>query len=117
MSLKKSTATDLADTFKRLRVDPQVSPTHVHKLSRNPYDATCTIDGCSARNDVFPAGNDVCFARNDECSARNDEKCAGNDVLGNIEVGSLMFLEPDGLPHGFSRQNYLRMAPVLHPGL
>ena len=44
MSLKKSTATDLAETFKRLRVDPQVSPTHVHKLSRNPYDATCTID-------------------------------------------------------------------------
>ena len=102
MSLKKSTAVELSETFKRLRVDPQVRSTYVLSLSRNPCDATCTCDGCSARNDVFPAGNDECFARYDGCSARNDEDCAGNAVYGNLEVGSLMFLEPDGLPHGFS---------------
>ena len=117
MSMKKSSVDELSDTFKRLKVDSQVSSNYAFSSSRDPRDVSDKLDGCSARNDGFPAGNDECSARYEECSARNEESAARNATFGNGEVGALMFLEPDGLPHGFSRSNCFKLAPVLHPGL
>ena len=117
MSIKKSPADALTESFKKLRMDTKVSSKLVHPVGECLSIASCTLVGCSARNEEFPVGNDKCFARNDDCSARNDECFAGFAAFGNVEVGSLQFLEPDGLPHGFSRRNYFRLAPVLHPGL